>query len=76
MTDKNRFLLILKYQDIAKKCEDCKKAGVEIEHFEYLSEVVRRIAGIKEYANCEVVGIYKQISKMVIDKNCLVQEWE
>ena len=28
MTDKKNCLLILKYEDVAKECEDCKKSRV------------------------------------------------
>lgn len=76
MTDKQNYLLILKYEDVAKECEDCKKAGLEITFYENLNDIVRRITHIDKIANVEVVGIYKPINKMVVDKNCLVTEWE
>ena len=51
MTDKKNYLLILKYEDVAKECEDCKKAGLEITFYENLNDIVRRITHIDKIAN-------------------------
>ena len=59
-----------------KNVKIAKKAGLEITLYENLNDIVRRITHIDKIANVKVVGIYKLINKMVVDKNCLGTEWK
>ena len=66
--DKEKYLVISKYEDIDEKCSGCSNAGIEIKKYSNKSDVVRKIAEVSQYANIKIIGIYEKIDKLMIDK--------
>lgn len=68
------YLVVTKTNTIDEKCSECGLAGVNLFFFPTLQECVRKIAEVSKTADMKVIGVYKTINKLTIDKDMNVTE--
>lgn len=76
MKTEYNYLVITQSDTIDAKCSECSLAGINLHYCKNKSEIVRKIAEVSQYANCKVLGMYKLINKLIIDKDLRVNESE
>lgn len=69
-----KYLVISEYDTIDAKCSECSKAGITLHYCSNMHEVVSKISEISFYGNAKIIGMYKAIDKIIIDKNCNAEE--
>lgn len=74
MNNKEKYLLITKWDTIEEKCSGCSIAGINLHYFKNKSDCVRKLVEVFSYANVKVIGIYKAINKFTINKNFQIEE--
>ena len=73
MTEEKEYLIITQFDSFDAKCSNCSLAGINLHYCKNKSEVVRKIAEFSQYANYKVLGMYKLIDKLIIDKDLKVE---
>lgn len=69
-----KYLVISEYDTIDAKCSECSNAGITLHYCSNMREVVSKISEISFYGNVKIIGMYKAIDKITIDKNCNTEE--
>jgi hypothetical protein len=72
--NKGKYLVITQYDTIDAKCSECSIAGINIHYCSNIKEVISKIAEHSFYANTKVLGMYKEIETLTINKNCDIEE--
>lgn len=74
MNNKEKYLLITKFDIIEERCSGCSIAGINLHYFKNNADCVRKLAEVSNYANVKAIGIYKAIDKFTINKNFQIME--
>ena len=74
MNDKGKYLLITKCDIIESRCSECSIAGINLHYFDNNADCVQKLAEVYNYADVEVIGMYKAIDKFTINKNFQIEE--
>lgn len=74
MNDKEKYLLITKFDIIEERCSGCSIAGINLHYFKNSADCVRKLTEVSNYADVKAIGIYKAIDKFTINKNFQIEE--
>ena len=56
MNNKEKYLLITKFDTIEERCSGCSIAGINLQYFKNNADCVRKLAEVSNYANVKVIG--------------------
>lgn len=70
MSKEEKYLVITQYDTIDAKCSECSNAGISLHYCSNLLEVISKISEFPYYSNAKVLGMYKKIETITIDKDC------
>ena len=65
-----KYLVVTQCDTIDAKCSECSNAGINLHYCSNLLEVISKISEFSFYANAKVLGMYKKIETITIDKDC------
>lgn len=72
--DKEKYLVITESNTIDAKCSGCSQAGISLHYCSNTNELISKISEYSFYANIKVIGMYKKIDTLTIDKDCSLRE--
>lgn len=69
-----KYLVIEKLYSAEGRCKDCDNVGILYKHFNYSFEVAEEVMEVNRMVNVKILGMYKLIENITIDKDANSKE--
>ena len=73
-TDKDKYLIVTQFDTIDANCSECSTAGINLYNCSNINELIRKVSEVSFCAHVEVLGMYKKIDTLTIDKDCNLRD--
>ncbi|MBE7084236.1 MAG: hypothetical protein E7373_06535 [Clostridiales bacterium] len=73
-TVEDKYLIVTQFDTIDARCSECSTAGIKLYNCSSIYELVSKISEFTFCANVKVLGMYKKIDTLTIDKNCNLRD--
>lgn len=73
-TVEDKYLIVAQFDTIDARCSECSTAGIILYNCSNINELVRKVSEFSFCADVKVLGMYKKIDTITIDKDCNLRE--